>query len=134
MTPIVELVRLETGKQGTFGALLICKKVFCFTLEPPDRLNKKRVSSIPPSQYICWRHQSPRFGETFQILEVPDRSEILFHSGNVVTNTEGCILLGSTIGKLKGDRAVLNSGDTFKAFMKAVEGFQAFHLTIREVY
>jgi len=131
---IVELLRLETGQAGTFGVLRIAKTVFCSTLEPPDQLNAKNISCIPTGQYICRRHSSPRFGETFQVDSVPWRSNILFHAGNVSSDTNGCIILGQYPGKLRGDRAVLNSGDTFKAFMLLLVGQDEFHLTISEHY
>ena len=65
---------------------------------------------------------------------VPGRAEILFHPGNIVDHTAGCILLGSDVGKLKGDRTILNSGRTFKKFIEAVGVQEDFHLTIREEY
>ena len=135
MIPVVELIRLETGPSGTLGVLLIQKKIFAVTLEPPDRLNKTNISHIPSGQYICDRQRSPRYGNTFLVRDVPGRSHILFHAGNVVEDTQGCILLGSTVGKLRSSaRAVLNSGATFTAYMAALEGHDRFHLTIREFY
>jgi hypothetical protein len=132
--PSIEIIRLEESPQGTFGVLKIAKEVFCFTLEPKDLLNAPDLSSIPAQQYVCVRWQSLKFGETFMVTDVPERSSILFHVGNVDDETEGCILLGSTIGKLKGDRAILNSGNTFKEFMDRLEGYNEFHLTIKEEY
>ena len=135
MIPVVELIRLEESFYcGTFGALKLNKEVFCWTLEPPDRLNERNVSSIPAQQYECRRKLSQRFGATFEVADVPGRINVLFHAGNTVGDTAGCILLASEIGKLKGDRAVLNSGRTFKKFLQIFSGVQAFHLTIREVY
>jgi hypothetical protein len=131
---IVELIRLEESAQyGTFGVLKVNKEVVCVTLEPPDLLNRLGRSSIPAQQYICKQFQSPRYGFTYQIDNVPGRTYILFHSGNKVEDTEGCILLAQHFGKLQGDRAVLNSGATFDRFL-AVMGGRPFHLTIREVY
>jgi hypothetical protein len=135
MRPILELIRLEEDEAfGTFGMLRIQKEVFCVTLEPADRLNMPEVSSIPAQQYLIKRHNSPRFGETFQVIEVPGRTAVLIHAGNVVGHTQGCIILGQHFGKLKEDRAVLNSGETFKAFMATLAGHDVAHLTIREVY
>ena len=135
MKPILELIRLEEDAiSGTFGVLRIQKELFCVTLEPSDLLNLKGRSSIPAQQYDCLRYLSPRFGETFIVTDVPDRTDVLFHPGNKVIDTEGCILLGQYPSKLKGDRAVLNSGETFKAFMALMKGHSAIHLTIREVY
>lgn len=132
---IVELIRLEDNFLfGTFGVLKINKKPFCVTLEPPDVLNKKRVSAIPVQQYTCSRHNSPKYGETFIVDDVPDRDLVLFHPGNRVDDTMGCILLAQYFGKLKGDRAVLNSGKTFEQFMTLMAGQNQFHLTISVSY
>ena len=115
---ILELIRLEENyDHGTFGVLKINKMVFCVTLEPRDALNAPFVSSIPAQQYMCRRYSSARHGQTWQVEKVPNRLLILFHPGNTDKHTEGCILLGEHFGKLRGDRAVLNSGATFKDFM-----------------
>jgi hypothetical protein len=135
LLPVIELIRLEEHHDfGTFGILKVNKTVFCVTLEPPDKENVQNISSIPAQQYICYRHNSPTFGDTFKIMGVPDRSEVLFHAGNIVKHTKGCIILAQYFGKLKGNRAVLNSGNTFKQFMHVMRDFKFFHLTIKEVY
>lgn len=134
MTPILELIRLAETDQGTLGALKIQKVPFCCTLELPDLLNAPNRSSIPAQQYICQRIQSPKFGETFQVMNVPGRSAVLFHAGNTAADTEGCILLGQHWGKLGEQWAVLNSGNTFKAFLQELWGFNQAHLTIKEEY
>lgn len=132
---VVELIRLEECfEYGTFGILKIDKRIFCVTLEPPDHLNERNVSSIPAQQYICRPYSSGRFGKTFMVVNVPGRNYILFHAGNLVAQTKGCIILGQYFGKLKGDRAVLNSGATFKEFMRHMAGVDEFHLTVKEVY
>jgi len=135
MKPILRLIRLEERtKYGTFGVLLISEEVFCVTLEPPDWENAAGKSSIPAQQYTCIRHISPRFGETFKVINVPGRSDILFHPGNTLPDTTGCIVLGQHFGKLQGNRAVLASGKTFETFMKILKGHDICRLTIREVY
>lgn len=135
MRPIIEIIRVEENQEhGTFGVLRIQKEVFCVTLEPADRLNATGISSIPAQQYTIRRHQSPRFGETFQVMDVPGREAVLFHAGNVAGHTQGCIILGQYFGKLKEDRAVLNSGATFAFFMAALAGYDEAHLTIKEDY
>lgn len=134
LIPTVRLIRLEESSQGTFGILIICSQVFCVTLEPSDRLNERNISSIPAQQYRCVRIRSPQFGETFEIIDVPGRNHALFHAGNRIKNTKGCVILAQYFGKLQGDRAVLNSGKTFAKFMKTMEGLDVFSLTIKEVY
>ena len=133
---IVELYRHEESiEYGTIGLLKINKRVFCMTLEPPDKLNAQNVSSIPAQQYICEPFISEKHGKTFLVTNVPGRSSVLFHAGNTVEHTAGCILLGSSLGKLQAsDRALVNSGCTFKKFAEAVGITNNFHLTIHEVY
>jgi len=131
----VRLVRLETDPDhGTFGTLLIDGITFCVTLEPYSRDNEQNVSCIPTGQYICKRVDSPTYGITFEITNIQDRSSVLFHPGNIDDNTMGCVLLGQYYGKLKGDRAVLNSGNTFKAFMKELSGINEFKLSVIEAF
>ena len=113
MIPIVELIRLEENFQyGTFGVIKINKQVFS----------------------DCMRYSSVRHPDTFQVMNVPDRDLILWHPGNLIEHTEGCILLAQYYGKLRGNRAVLNSGLTFKSFINIMIGVNEFHLTIKEYY
>ena len=134
MIPIVELIRLEESSEGTFGVLKIQKEVFCVTLEPPDNENIKNISSIPAQQYICECINSPKFGITFEIKNVPGRNNVLFHAGNIVEDTEGCIILAQYFGKLRGNRAILNSGNTFKSFLQIMKDYDSFKLTIKEEF
>jgi len=131
---ILELIRLEEGEEGTFGILKIDKVMFCTTLEPQDRVNMPNISSIPAQQYICERYISAKHGETFKVTQVPGRYGILLHSGKIQEHTEGCILLGQHPEKLRGNRELKNSGDTFKAFMLEMQGEEVLHLTIKEDY
>jgi len=132
---IAELIRLEEDHRfGTFGVLRIDKRVFCCTLEPCDKENAQSISSIPAQQYQCIKITSPKFGPTYKVCDVPGREDILFHKGNAVGDTLGCILLGQYFGKLGAGRAVLNSGSTFKDFMAELNGAMGFHLTISEVF
>lgn len=135
MKPAVRIIRLEDSFDfGTFGCMKINDTLFCVTLEPPDLTNKKYISSIPEQQYTCKKIISSAYGETFQIMNVPGRTQVLFHPGNTKSNTQGCILLGQYWGKLKGDRAVLNSGQTFRTFMHLLDGYDCFKLTIEKKY
>lgn len=139
MNIVVTIVRLASSPKGTFGALLINDtgeagngEPFCVTLEPPFGFNRPNVASIRAGEYTARRVVSPKYGNTFEVTGVPGRSHILFHAGNVVEHTEGCILLGQYFGKLKGDRAVLNSGATFQAFLDRLAGADAFTVRFHE--
>lgn len=130
--PILEIVRLEEGSYGTFGILKVQKRIQMFTLEPNDWENQTSVSSIPAQQYLCKRYNSPKYGETFRVEEVPGRTNILFHWGNWTSDTEGCILLGT--GILSDKTGIANSKRAFEQFMDLLKEYRTLHLTISEVY
>lgn len=123
----VTLVRLDKASDGIFGTLLVEGKVLCVTLEPSP---EPPLLPIPAGVYSCARRNSPTFGHTFVVEDVPGRTHILFHPGNRVKDTKGCILLGQYFAKLYGDRAVLNSGNTFKEFMTSLSEVEHFALEI----
>ena len=130
----IEIIRLEASQYGVFGAVKIDKEVFCVSLEPPAYLNFKNRSNIPAGQYECQLWDSPSFGKTYLVIGVPNRASILFHPGNRVEDTTGCIIVAEHWGKLHGDRAVLNSGKTFREFMLRLQPDECVHLTIKEEY
>lgn len=127
-----ELIRLEQGQEGTLGVLRLDGHLFCVTLEPPENGNQTDISCIPTGEYLCRRVESPRFGDTFEVAEVPGRSHILLHVGNVADDTAGCVLLGQHFGWLGGSRAVLDSGKTFSRFMNECAGTSAFSLVVED--
>lgn len=125
-----KVIRVEGTDEGTLGVLTVDGKYMGMTLEPEDRQNQQNVSCIPAGRYVCLRVVSPRFGETFEVLDVPGRSHILFHAGNTEDDTHGCFLLGATAGRLRGNRAVLNSGKTFRRFLELTASVERFDLLI----
>lgn len=116
--PTFCLIRVSYAKQGTFGVLLDGNIPFCVTLERPWLGNRRKVSCIPSGTYICELIQSPKFGETFKVLNVPERSHILFHKGNLLDDTHGCILVGEYFDTLGSEPAILASGKAFAEFME----------------
>ena len=128
----VDIIRLEKSREGTFGVLRLNGQVFCVTLEPPDLGNAQGLSCIPPGQYTCTRVDSPTFGPTFEITGVPGRSHILFHQGNVVRDTHGCVLLGRHFGQLGSDRGVMQSRSALTEFLERCQGEHAFQFEISE--
>ena len=132
MINTAELIRLEKSLDGTFGVLKLDGKVFCVTLEPEDKDNARNISCIPEGVYRCKRVNSPRYGNTFEITGVPDRTHILIHPGNVEDDSMGCVLQGKHFGFLRHKRAVLNSGQTFRTFLLGVADQDAFELRISD--
>ena len=131
----VRLIRVDASYDyGTFGVLMVDGEAVCLTLEDYYRENKKNVSCIPAGQYTCRRYASPKFGETFYVDCVSDRSGILFHKGNTDEDTSGCILLGSTFGEVAGKKAILNSSSTMSKFLEIMKDEDEFKLSISEDY
>ena len=125
-----KIVRLDRGPAGTFGVLLLNDQLICWTLERAWNYNQPNISCIPVDDYRCERIQSPTFRETFEVMNVLGRTNILFHAGNTINDSKGCVLPGSRVGRLGKERAVLGSGAAFKAFMETLDGVDEFRLSI----
>ena len=126
----IKLVRLPS-RNSTIGYLFDPnhQKLICVTLEPKWAYNQPFVSSIPPGLYKVKPHNSQKFGKTYEIQDVPNRTDILFHKGNVVDDTKGCILVGKEIGVKNYKLAVIDSTNGFKDFMDYF-GSEEFDLEI----
>jgi len=90
------------------------------TLELPWLDNQRRISCIPEGVYQVMKHISPKFGKTFFLPDVPNRSEILIHKGNYTRDTLGCILPGSKFKDIDGDTLpdVIESGQTMNTLWR----------------
>lgn len=114
---------------GTFGRFLI-NGFTAYSVERPWLSNKPFVSCIPAGIYTCRRTLSPKFGETFEVMWVKDRTHILFHVANTPEELHGCIALGEKLGCVNGSWAILNSRNTIRRFMDVLEGVDEFELEI----
>lgn len=134
----VVLQRFESSDFGTLGHVLIDGKLFCTSMEPPERNNATNRSCIPTGQYRCIWHRSPKYGWVYLLTGVPGRGLILIHPGNLggdvlkgyLTHTKGCLLLGRRAGWLGKQRAVLVSRPTVKKFYQLM-GKKDFMLSIQ---
>ena len=127
------ITRTRTDEDGTFGMLVLDSGEFMFTIEPELNDNKSNISCIPTGMYKAVRHRSPTFGECYLIKGVAGRSNILIHSGNVEDNTQGCIILGITSGKIDNKKAVLSSRTAIGILEDAFDK-KEFFLTITDNY
>lgn len=102
----------------------------CFTLELPYVDNQHNISCIPTMGYYCSLYSSKKFGLVFKVLNVPNREGILFHKGNTVKDTHGCILLGNnyTLNSDLSGCFLRNSKNAFDEFMSL--GLVDFNLKI----
>jgi hypothetical protein len=128
------LKRIAMNDHGTFGVLIDNHAPIALTLERPWLRNGKDVSCIPEGNYICKRVLSPKFGDTFEITDVPERTHILFHKGNTMDHTKGCVLVGQRFGSLGERTAVLLSRDGFGALMERLNNTGEFLFRIENLY
>ena len=132
-----ELVRFKLFIGGPqYGIIRVDNKVVCLTLELPYLNNQHNVSSIPIGTYVCEQVLDRRLSSglllpiTFEVQDVPQRSGILFHPGNSVRDSHGCILCGLALGP---DNTLLQSTAGFKEFISTFKDEQEFELWIREI-
>ena len=115
----IRLDRFCYHPNGTLGVIDLEGERF-WSIERPWLDNAPNISCIPTGTYgLGWR-VSPRFGETWHVKDVPDRTHILIHVANYSKDVQGCIGLGTS---LMGDTiAVASSKNAVKRFEELTEG------------
>ena len=135
----IGLRRLEHTDDGTFGVFILPQGAFCYSLELPWKDNQRNVSCIPLGEYLCTPRFSNKFGKTYHVQNVPDRSYILIHAGNLggdtslgrTTHLAGCIAPGQYLGTIEGQRAVLSSRSALSRLHSAL-GWKDFTLVVED--
>lgn len=126
MTEIV-LSRWAHSPTSTMGIIRFDGEVF-WTLERPWLDNQPFISCIPQGTYdLKWR-QSPKFGWTWSLEDVPDRTYILIHSANWSRQLHGCIALGMEL--MGNEFAVGNSRKAVDRFEELTDREQSWSLKI----
>lgn len=133
--PDQTLTRFAPTKDGVFGRLGPWT-----TVEEEWQNNTPFVSCVPAASYLCKRVDSPKFGDTFELVDVPGRTHVLLHALNTEEGTQGCIGLAVRLGVLhvrdEDSRemvwklAGLSSRVAFKAWMRSMVGIDEFTLHI----
>ena len=125
----------ESPAVPTFGVFLRETGVpFALTLERPWRDNQRSISCIPRGRYTAKRHISPKFGETFWLQDVPGRSEILLHKGNLADDSHGCILVGEKFDPVNGQDGITASKEGFDEFLRLTVGLDEIVVNIEGKY
>lgn len=94
----LELQRIKFDTASCEGFLLVDGESGLFTLELPVK-DGLPGSAIPQGRYPVVVTFSPKFDRDMPLLtDIPGRSEIRIHWGNDPHDTEGCILVGKTLG------------------------------------
>lgn len=124
----IDIERTKETDTQTTGKLKLKdmngKVIFeCYSLELPWKDNKRNESRIPEGSYFAAKHNSPKFGKTIWLQNIPDRTEILIHKGNFNRDTKGCILVGTDLVDIDGDgnKDVTNSSRTLEKLLNLIE-------------
>lgn len=130
---ILNLRRTERLVTGIIGELLTEDwKPLYFTLEHAYVDGDEFVSKIPIGTYKCVRGEHtlehhPEPFTTFEVTNVPGHTHILFHVGNINSDSAGCILLGlETDHKYR----VSSSYAAWCDFMTRLSGLDEFTLNV----
>lgn len=125
----LDILRVHQEQTGTLGILLFNGIPRLTTFELPWLANQHDISCIPDGKYQISRIISPKHGEVFEVEDVPGRTEIQFHIGNSLKDTEGCIMVG--MGFNQGTfPAITESKTGFSWFMNHLETLDSAELTI----
>ena len=86
---------------------------------------------IPAGHYtvkLMPAEANPKHGECFEVQNVPGRTDILFHSGNDVDDSEGCILVGYGFSEFQ--HAITSSRVAYRRFRRFLANVREFQLDI----
>lgn len=127
MEPVkITVKRLWVDEGITLSKIYVNGKYVCLGLEDPLLASKiKGETGIPAGVYKVGLRHSPRFSpkyghEMLWVQNVPGFEFILIHPGNTKDNTDGCLLVGNTLGVVNGKIAVLASTSAYNALYKMV--------------
>lgn len=133
------LKRTSKDYAGVFGILASEDGKFsCVTLEHAYPVfDNNFTSKIPVGTYVCkigsYRLEGmTQSFQTYEIMEVPAHTDILYHWGNYNKDSAGCILLGKTIliEGYQGPKMITESKVTFQDFMTFLAGVDQFTLVV----
>lgn len=137
----VTLTRTQTGDDGTFGHVVTDSGLCLRSGELPWRGNKIGRSCIPVGRYqVVWA-LSPTKGWCYHVIKVPVRLDIEIHPANFCgdralgfrSELQGCIALGTSVGPMNGQTAVLCSRQAFSRFYGDLNT-ESFEIEVLELY
>lgn len=132
MSDRLTLRRFFYGPACTLGFIELADRLI-YTLEDAWDGNRVGKSCIPDGTFRCRpRHFNGGGYPAIEITDVPGRTTILFHRGNTAEDVRGCIVVGSQLGTLAGQLAVLHSAAAWTPFFNRY-GYDEFDLVIEPV-
>lgn len=137
-TRALTLTRLVRTDFATYGQLSTeANEKLCVTLERPyvdangDGVTDHDVSCIPSGTFTFRRRRSPKRGyDVFDTEAVPGRSAIEIHKGNLPSDSQGCVLVGTAFGDFGTKRGITGSAAAFDRFMERMAGIDTLIVTV----
>lgn len=103
---------------GTNGTLQCEGRFLSYAIELPWKMNERGVSCIPEGKYFIEKRYSHTFKWHLQVMDVENRTLILFHPANhAATELKGCI---APVLKLSGPGLGLQSRVAFTKLIDLV--------------
>lgn len=115
----LKLIRETFTETSTIGKLFIGDVFHAFVLEDKVREQKiKSVTAIPKGRYEIAITYSNRFKQLMPLLlNVPNFEGVRIHWGNYSTDSDGCLLVGTT----KGVDMIGNSRLAYSKLLKLLQ-------------
>jgi hypothetical protein len=123
----IDIVIVHSTPNSTLSKVLLDGHFFCFVIE--DGYREKKVpgmTRIPDGTYQVkprthggfYTKYARLYGHKFvpQIMDVPGFGDILFHCGNTVEDTRGCLLLNTWAG-FSRDKQVFSGRESTPVYM-----------------
>ena len=129
------IYRFEKTEKGTISVNLVntgnqSYNQFGYNIELPYLDNRVDVSCILPGIYDFQKIVRSDGSEAIEILNVPNRTHILAHSGNYMKDTLGCILPNISYSYTKETRTPygITSRPQIKQLMRALPSRGTVHI------
>lgn len=128
--PRIVLTRINPAPTYTLGFIKY-KDFFCFTLEPGKAVGKGCIQcGVYP---IVWEWSEKFKQKLWELIGVPNRTEIKFHAGNNPSDTSGCILLGYRFVVDEQNPYLSLSSDAVRHFNQLCHDEKIAEIEVREV-
>ncbi len=93
----IKVIRYLETEKSTTGHLYLNGKKIGYTLELPWKDNQNEISRIPEGVYSAFIRKASTSKWNYDIIQlrnVPNRTDVQIHRGNIPKHTIGCIIPG----------------------------------------
>ena len=123
----LHLKTVAVRPDGCYSVLLWDGKPFAVSVERTFENNRVVIGNGTFKCLKSYYHKGNY--STFEII-VPGHTRVLFHKGNLETDSEGCVIVGESFGVLTGKTAILNSRGGFEELMALTDELVEFNMEV----